>query len=347
MKTEKNDELRADLQQVEQASLRARDLVKQILTFSRKQQQKKEVLLLAAVVGEAVNLLRSSIPVTVDIKQNLDSQARVEVDSGQIHQVVMNLCTNGYQSMPNDFGTLVISVKDRIVDEQDNAQVAGNLKPGKYAVIEIRDNGVGMDEETRNKIFEPYFTTKGYENGTGLGLAVVHGIIKSHKGHITVQSTPGQGTVFQVYLPVTGEPMTDENRIPVAMPLLDEQRIMVVDDEESIRNLMSEILSLEGYRVEAFASGTAAWKALSTDPQDWDLLVTDLTMPGMTGTALSRKVSRLRPDLPIIICTGYNEMTDSNKEEELPITFCLQKPVTMQELLEAVAQALHKKGVKQ
>ncbi len=340
MKVDKESGVLADLQQVEQASLRARELVKQILTFSRKQQQKKEVLLLASVVGEAVNLLRSSIPVTVNIKQNLNSQARVEVDSGQIHQVIMNLCTNGYQSMPERSGTLVISLKDKLAAEQDSSQAAVDLAPGKYALLEIRDDGIGMDEETKNKMFEPYFTTKGVENGTGLGLAVVHGIVKSHQGMITVHSKPGQGTTFRVYLPVSNASLTGNNRVAVDVGRHGNRRIMVVDDEESIRNLMDEILCHGGYRVDVFADGTAAWSAFSADPQAWDMLITDLTMPGMTGAELSRKAARLRPGLPIIICTGYNEMLGSAQEQELPTSVCLQKPVTMQELLEAAAEVL-------
>ena len=340
MKVDKESGVLADLQQVEQASLRARELVRQILTFSRKQQQKKEVLQLASVVGEAVNLLRSSIPVTVDIQQNLDSQARVEVDSGQIHQVIMNLCTNGYQSMPERSGTLVISVKDSTVPARGSSPLTVDLEPGKYAVIEIRDNGIGMDEETQNKMFEPYFTTKGVENGTGLGLAVVHGIVKSHQGTITVDSKPGQGTTFRVYLPVSSASLIENKQVAVDVGGRGNQRIMVVDDEESIRNLMEEILCNGGYRVDVFADGTAAWSALSAEPQAWDLLITDLTMPGMTGAELSRKAARIRPGLPIIICTGYNEMLGSAQGQELTTGVSLQKPVTMQELLEAVAEVL-------
>ncbi len=343
MKTKVKSEQFVYLQQIEKASMRARDLVKQILTFSRKQHQKKKVVQLSSVVDEALAFLRSSIPVSVEIKQELSSSSRVRVDPGQIHQVIVNLCTNGYQSMSDAAGTLTVSLKDVALAPSDIHAASLDLTPGSYVVIEVSDNGTGMNEETMNKIFEPYYTTKDSEKGTGLGLAVVHGIVKSHHGRITVDSEPGRGTTFRVYLPVTdGDEKTDAASSPDIIRT-GNQMIMVVDDEESIRSLLEQMLTYGGYRVQVFPDGTSAWNALSADPMAWDLLITDLTMPNMNGAELTRKAAELRPDMPIILCTGYNEMENGNKEGELPFTTSLQKPITIQELLATAARVLQER----
>jgi PAS domain S-box-containing protein len=341
MKTNVKSEQFVYLQQIEKASMRARDLVKQILTFSRKQHQKKEVVQLSSVVGEAVSLLRSSIPVSVEIKQHLSSRSRVRVDVGQMHQVIINLCTNGYQSMSGSSGTLAISLDDVDLEASDIHAASLDLTPGSYVVIEVGDDGAGMNEETMNKIFEPYFTTKDSEKGTGLGLAVVHGIVKSHHGQIAVHSEPGRGTTFRVYLPATDEDAETNVPPPAGIARKGNQMIMVVDDEESIRSLLDQMLRHGGYRVQVFADGISAWNALSNDPMAWDLLITDLTMPNMNGAELTRKAAQLRPDLPIILCTGYNEMENGDQEGALPFTTCLQKPITIQELLATTARVLH------
>jgi PAS domain S-box-containing protein len=340
MKTNVKSEQFVYLQQIEKASMRARDLVKQILTFSRKQHQKKEVVQLSSVVGEAVSLLRSSIPVSVEIKQHLSSRSRVRVDVGQMHQVIINLCTNGYQSMSGSSGTLAISLDDVDLAASDIHAASLDLTPGSYVVIEVGDDGAGMNEETMNKIFEPYFTTKDSEKGTGLGLAVVHGIVKSHHGQIAVHSEPGRGTTFRVYLPATDEDAETNVPPPAGIARKGNQMIMVVDDEESIRSLLDQMLRHGGYRVQVFADGISAWNALSNDPMAWDLLITDLTMPNMNGAELTRKAAQLRPDLPIILCTGYNEMENGDQEGALPFTTCLQKPITIQELLATTARVL-------
>ncbi len=329
------------LQKIDQASKRARDLVRQILTFSRKQHRKKELVHLSSIVAEAVALLRSSIPVTVEIRQNLSSQACVMVDPGQIHQVIVNLCTNGYQSMADASGTLTICLRDLDVDGNDPDST---LEQGRYVVIEVTDDGTGMDEATRSKIFEPYFTTKDTDKGTGLGLAVVHGIVQSHQGRITVTSAPGQGATFRVYLPVEDGVEEVELQSDAGINHSGDQKIMVVDDEESIRSLLKQMLSYGGYRVDVFADGAAAWEAFSSNPTGWDLIITDLTMPGLTGAELTHKVTQVRPDLPVILCTGYNELENGGRQEELAIRACLQKPVTMQELLSTTGRVLQADG---
>jgi PAS domain S-box-containing protein len=327
------------LQQVEKASKRARDLVKQILTFSRKQHPEKKVLQLAPFIDEALHLLRSSIPVTVKINHNLNSKAKVLIDPGQMQQVVMNLCTNGFQAMPDSSGTLTVSLKDMLIDKYG---VVGDieLEPGEYVALEVSDDGTGMDKATRDKIFDPYFTTKAPDKGTGLGLAVVHGIINSHRGRISVYSESGLGTTFRIYLPVTDGQLSHGISPIHTVDILKDKKIMVVDDEEPIRDLMEQLLTHGGYQVDVFDDGVTAWQALSAGADAWDLLITDLTMPGMTGTELANKVSQLRPGLPIILYTGYGDSLNGSLKKESAISACLQKPVTMQELLTTTSQVL-------
>ncbi|MEN8198506.1 MAG: PAS domain S-box protein [Thermodesulfobacteriota bacterium] len=342
LRSDKETKIFGYLTQIEQASLRARDLIKQILTFSRKQQTEKMVLQLAPVIHEAVTLLRSSIPASVEIREDLASQAKVDIDPGQMHQVVMNLCTNGYQAMVNESGVLTVFLKDVHVGEGDNLENV-DLEPGEYVAIEICDNGQGMTEEMKNKIFEPYYTTKGVEKGTGLGLAVVHGIVTSHQGVISVTSEPGQGTCFGVYLPIT------DNRMNLSSPSLGDEitdveagrKVMVVDDEEVVRELMEQILVHGGYEVEIFDDGATAWEAFASAPETWDVVITDLTMPEMGGVELAEKIGGLRSDIPVILCTGYGEMISAGVGEKgAVISACLQKPVTMQELFRAMGHVL-------
>ncbi len=340
MKVERTSEIFTTLQQVEKASKRARDLVKQILTFSRKQKLEKKVVQLTPIIDEAITLLRSTLPATATINQNLNSQARVLADPGQIHQVVMNLCTNGCQAMEDSSGTLTISLKNILVDEHGLIG-AIDLEPGEYVALEVSDDGIGMDKKTREKIFDPYYSTKGSDKGTGLGLAVVHGIVKSHQGRISVYSEPGLGTTFRVFLPVTEGQLATESHPVEQVNRPENKKIMVVDDEESICNLMQQLLTHGGYQVDTFADGASAWSALAADPTAWDLLITDLTMPEMTGIELARKVSQLSSALPIILYTGYGDVLNGSLEEGLPIRACLQKPVTLQELLSTASTVLH------
>ncbi len=343
LKLDKSSKLFKNLKQVERASIRARELVRQILTFSRKQNPKQEVLPLASVLSEAMTLLRSSIPVTVNIVQNFESHSLVEVDVSQIHQVIMNLCTNAFQAMPDSSGTLTISLKDQVVPDKGTPPEVV-LSPGDYVVVEIHDDGLGMEETVQKKIFAPYFTTRESEQGTGLGLALVRGIVKDHHGQISVSSTPGTGTVFRVFFPVTSKPMSQGTSLQgETQHAGGQQSIVVVDDEESIRNMMKDILLSSGYRVEVFADGLSAWQAMSTDLNDLDLLITDLTMPGLSGVELAGKVREERPEFPVILCTGYNEVfSNCSPDEKQVVSACLQKPLTIQELLSTVAGVLQK-----
>ncbi len=338
LKVGERGELREDLRQVERAARRARELVQQILTFSRKQKQVREAVSLKALVFEALQLLRATIPATVEIQTALESEARVRADPAQMLQLIMNLCANGYQAMPDGRGILTVSLRDR--------QMAGgevvDLKGGHYAVLEVRDTGEGMDEKTRAKIFEPYFSTKEKGKGTGLGLSTVYGIVESHQGRIIVESRPGAGTTFRVFLPVTDETRKSEPPLSPAVGLRGDKRVLVVDDEDDVRLLIQQVLEHGGYQVDCAGSGIEAWQIFRDDPGAWDLLITDQTMPEMTGVELVRLVLEVRPEMPIVLCTGYSSMVDGERARELGISVYLQKPPCVDELLHAVRAALNR-----
>ncbi|BCO08921.1 hypothetical protein GF1_12970 [Desulfolithobacter dissulfuricans] len=331
------------LEKAHLGAVRARDLVRQILAFSRKAEQSKRPLKLVDIISEVVSLLRSTIPASIEIRQDFRSEALVYADETQMHQVILNLCTNAYHAMEHTGGILTLALHDVAVDS-DHPQPGITLDPGRYVRIMVRDTGSGMDEKTMAKIFEPYFTSKEHGKGTGLGMAVVHGIIKDCRGEIVVESAEGHGSTFTIYLPVHGaraiagrEPQAEQ------VDCRGDAQIMVVDDEETIRELVSAFLGQEGYIVEAFENGFAAWDLLSRDPERWDLLISDMTMPGMGGLELVRRVREIRPELPVILCTGYSkDMNEVEKKNELGIGMFLQKPLTRDELLQAVCSVLQK-----
>lgn len=331
-----------DLHQVRKAADRATALVRQILTFSRKQPQEKTPLQVSLVVKEAMKLLRASIPSTIDIRQDIVSQATVMADLTQIHQLVINLCTNAYHAMQERGGLLLVSVKD-VAIEQRIVGSGVDLSPGRYVVLSVSDTGCGIAPEIVPRIFEPYFTTKAQGKGTGLGLAVVHGIVESHHGRIAVYSELGRGAIFSAYLPMIVQEAETEKAAPVAPPRSRAgERIMVVDDESSICDLVCQCLSLSGYRPTAFVNGLEAWQALFMAPNDWDLLLTDQTMPEMTGDQLAAKALQLRPSLPVIICSGYSALLNSEKAKRTGVFAYLQKPVEVNLLLNKVFAAFVK-----
>lgn len=337
-KKEEDEGLREDLQQVRIAADRAATLVRQILTFSRKNPENKQPLQISLIVKEALELLRASIPTTIEIRQEIMSQAVVLADPTQIHQLIMNLATNAYQAMEEKGGVLGVTLKELRVDAD------AELVPGPYVMLSVSDTGGGMEKAVMDRMFEPYFTTKEVGRGTGLGLAVVHGIVKSHKGRIAVYSEPGRGTTFNVYLPiVVCEPAATE--VVDIAPFMSRahERLMVVDDEEKIRDLVSRFLTQAGYRVEAFGNGLQAWQAFSHRPDDWDLILTDQTMPGMTGDQLVAKVLALRPELSVIICSGYSQILSSDEAKKLGGAVFLQKPINRITLLTQVARVLESK----
>ncbi|MCX5864818.1 MAG: response regulator [Deltaproteobacteria bacterium] len=314
----------------------------QILAFSRKAEQQQQPLQISLIVKEALKMLRASIPTTIEIKQNIASTELVMADPTQIHQVIMNLCTNAYHAMRETGGTLAVSLEEVTIGAEDYGYAS--LTPGNYLKLEVSDTGCGIEPEIQEKIFEPYFTTKKPGEGTGMGLAVVHGIVKSHHGHITVYSEQGKGTSFHVYLPLT-------EQLAVALPLETVpqelrgkgEQVLFVDDEEPIRAVVDAILSKNGYQVATFADGRQAWAEFQKNPEQFDLVITDMTMPSMTGAELAQKILASRPQIPIILCTGQSELI--NKEKALAMGICvyLNKPIRMETLLGAARNALEKK----
>ncbi|MFQ6758824.1 MAG: PAS domain S-box protein [Deltaproteobacteria bacterium] len=333
---------RQELDQVLKGAERAKELVQQILAFSRKTEHQKQPLQISLIAKEALKMLRASVPTTIEIKHNINSEGTVLADPTQIHQVIMNLCTNAYHAMRETGGILTISL-DEVELGMEEYRYA-EVKPGRYLRLEVHDTGCGIPQEIRNKIFEPYFTTKKQGEGTGMGLAVVHGIITSHHGHLTVHSEVGKGTSVHVYLP-----MAEQKAVPLAEKKVAEnllghgERILVVDDEEQICDYLGLALQNHGYQVSVFPTGVEAWREFAKQPSRFDLVVTDMTMPYMTGAEFSQKVLSLRPDIPVILCTGHSALIDRQKARAMGICDYLNKPVTQHELLEAIQNNLPKK----
>ena len=334
------DPLSDDLQQILDGANRAKDLVNQILTFSRQHEhaQEHKPLQLQLIIEEALKLMRPSIPTTIEIRKRIDSSCeKVSADATQIHQVIVNLCTNAFQVMEEKGGVLTIELKQVEVNAP-TAKLYSNLLQKKYALLTIRDTGIGMDEATMERIFEPFFTTK-MVDGTGLGLSVVHGIIRSHQGEIIVKSELGKGSTFQVYLPIltdrrqSGE--KDVESIPVG-----QEFILVVDDEEAIIGVMKKMLGRLGYRVIAKNSSIEGLKAFRERPAEYDLVITDLTMPHLTGLELAKEIGKIRSGIPIILMTGYGENIKGDLQKDYGIQAIVGKPIMFRELAAMVRKVI-------
>ena len=331
-----------DSQEVLNAASRARELVQQILTFSRHTEKEKKPVLLQALVKEALKLLRASIPTTIEIRESIDPNCdAISANPTQMHQILMNLGANAYYAMRDTGGILAVSLAE-IDIRPDNYIVKLDLQTGIHLRLEVSDTGTGIEKNQLERIFEPYFTTKPKDEGTGLGLSVVRGIVTSHGGHITVYSEPGQGSTFHVYLPVivkhqaTDEPLSEE-------VLGGTERILLIDDDEIIGCMEKEQLESLGYQVTALTSGIEAAETFRKAPQNIDLVVTDMTMPNITGAELSQELLKIKPDIPIILCTGFSELIDKDKATALGIQEYLMKPVGRKDLARAVRKVLDKK----
>jgi PAS domain S-box-containing protein len=331
-------------QEVLNAANRARELVKQILTFSRHTEKEKKPVLLQALVKEALKLLRASIPTTIEIRESIDPNCEaISANPTQMHQILMNLCTNAYYAMRDKGGILAISLAE--IDITPDYYIANlGLQTGIHLRLEVSDTGTGIEKDKLERIFEPYFTTKPKDEGTGLGLSVVHGIVTSHGGHITVYSVPGQGSTFHVYLPVIVKHQAMDEPLLTEEVLGGTERILLVDDDEIIGCLAKEQLESLGYQVTALTSGLEAAKTFRKAPQNIDLIVTDMTMPNITGAELSQKLLKIKPDIPIILCTGFSELIDKDKATALGIQEYLMKPVGRKDLARAVRKVLDKKN---
>lgn len=329
------------------ASHRAKDLVKQILTFSRREEQKRTPTHLGAVVKESIKLLRSVLPSSIQICARIpDSLPKIMADETQLHQIVVNLATNAAHAMEEMGGRLDILVEEVTVDREMISQ-RPQLKPGRFLRLWVTDTGAGMDEQTLQRIFEPFFTTKETGKGTGLGLAVVHGIVQQHDGAIVVYSVPGKGTSFQIYFPVISASAvaslqaTPNFRSISPPPNQGAGRsVMVVDDDELVLSVSENVLRRAGYRVVPFSDPVLALQAFRETPLAYDLVITDLTMPRMRGTKLAAEMRAIRPGTPIILATGFGGGLETTAFQGAGLFGPLQKPFTSESLLEVVAAAI-------
>jgi PAS domain S-box-containing protein len=336
----KGSQVWENLQEARVGIGRAAELVQQILAFSSSRSRERKPFQVALVVKEALKMLRATLPSTIEIKEDVASNAAVLGDPTQIHQVMMNLCTNAAHAMQDGGGLLAVSLTDVRLGPEAVRPHSG-LQPGPYVKLAVQDTGHGIDSSILDRIFDPFFTTKGPGVGTGLGLAVVHGIVHSHGGAIEVDSPPGRGTIFQVLLPAmksAPEPETVE-----AEPLpRGRERILVVDDEPALALVTKQMLERLGYGVEYRTNGIDALDAFRHQSGDnsFDLVITDMTMPHLTGVDLAGQLHQLKPDLPIILCTGFSDQVDAEKAKGLGIQGCLLKPVVMKDLAHLVRNAL-------
>jgi PAS domain S-box-containing protein len=336
------DPLSYPLDHIIAAGDRAAELISQILTFSRQDPGSEPLSPLKAqsIIKEALKLLRSSFPSTIKLTYQIDSDApAIMADAGQIHQVIMNLCTNARQAIETEHGTIHVEATAVEQDEAAGSLLHPALPTGRYLKISVADSGCGMDEVTRQRIFEPFFTTKPKDRGTGLGLAVVHGIVKKHHGEIGVTSTPGQGTRFEIYLPAIADPKSNAPEQPAPVPGGSE-RIMLVDDERQLTDLLTTTLERLGYQVTAFTDSLEAVRCFRENSGAFDLVITDMTMPNMTGTELAREILALRPLLPIILITGYHEQIDRSKALRIGIREFINKPLRRNILAHSIREIL-------
>lgn len=331
-------ELQSNLAQVLQASHRAASLVQQILTFSRRQPQERRSLQIYPIVREALQMLRSTLPTTIEFRERFSSALpNVMADATQIHQVVVNLCTNAGHAMRGRQGVLTVSLESF---EHTEAEAIVALPLGRYVRLSVQDTGHGMNEELVQRVFEPFFTTKAPGEGSGLGLAVVHGIVQEHRGLITVTSRVGEGTLFVIYLPATESAVVRPAQQKERPAMGQGQHILLVDDERALAEATSKLLSRYGYKLTVFNDSPTALSAFQAAHDSFDMLITDLTMPGMTGPELARQVRAVSPNLPIILTTGSRNDLTVELAREMGILEVFIKPLDYPALLNAIRRLL-------
>jgi len=325
--------------QVLTSAKRARDLVRQILTFSRQAEKEMKPLNMSPVIKETLRFLRASIPTTVEIRQSIQpAQDIINSDPTQLQQILMNLCTNAAHAMKERGGVLEVKLEEHVIHET-TALSHGMLPPGSYRRLTVQDSGHGMDRETLERMFDPYFTTKAKGEGTGLGLAVVHGIVKDHNGAIAVKSLTGQGTTFEVFFPKIESFPAPEAEKKASIPYGTE-RILFVDDEAVLVDMTGKMLETLGYNVVARTSSVEALEAFRANPDRFDLVISDKIMPNMTGFDLAAELIRIRSDIPIILCTGFSEKTDPEKAKRAGIRSIIMKPIIMKDIAAAIRSVL-------
>ncbi|WP_051309731.1 hybrid sensor histidine kinase/response regulator [Desulfogranum japonicum] len=328
-----------NLSEIIKASERAGKLIDQILQFSRQGEKSISNLQIDLIIKEVLKLLRASLPANIDISSNLQQGVMVKADPTQIHQVIMNLCTNAYQALGDDGGEIAISLETVEITARRGVEI-GNISAGSYAKLTVSDNGVGIPEEYLTRIFEPYFTTKSVNQGTGLGLSVVHGIINDHCGAVNVESAPGKGTKFSLYLPEAEPEQTEQGRGAVK-PVFAGGRILIVDDEPPIVNFQTQVLEHLGYHVDAFTRSKDAVVRFNQENGKYDLVISDMGMPEITGLQLFEEFTQINPQVKVLLCTGFSKLVTRENATELGLAGYLAKPFNAEELAIEVSRILH------
>ena len=333
-----------NINEIRTASLRARDVVKQLLSFSRKTDPKKKPVKLVQIVEDALKFLRFSIPASIEIHHNKinDTDDTIFADSTQINQVMINLFTNAAHAMEDAGGVITIGIENICLD-QISTPFYPDLAPGDYVKLTVSDTGTGIDHEVKDRIFDPYFTTKEVGKGSGIGLSVVHGIVKSHNGAIFVDSKFGKGTTFSIFFPVIEEEAVIETESVEKLPTGNE-RILIVDDEESMVDIGRRRLERLGYQVEARTNPIEALELFRANPDQFDLVITDMTMPHLTGDKLVKEILNIRPDIPTVLCTGFSEKIDEEKAKEIGVRQYIEKPFDKHKLSILIRNVLDHPG---
>ena len=340
LKTEMDSELTDYLHQVQKASRRAKDLVLQILTFSRKNDTERHPIQAALTITETLKFTQATLPATVRITQHINAQqTMILADPTEIHQIITNLCTNAFHALPDEKGTITVTL-DNLTITADDLHKHPQLPGGDYLQLTVSDDGCGMDLATQSAIFDPFFTTKEKGQGTGMGLSMVHGIMKEYNGAIKVQSEVGKGSVLHLYFPLIRgiDDLTDNVETPLLVK--GKGRILLVDDEQDLAEMGRNLLELLGYDVVSCTDSIEALKTFKNDPDSFDLVVTDQTMPMMSGMELAREIMKTRPQMPIFLCTGYSSFVSQQDAKQLGIREFFLKPISAEELSQAIHRHL-------
>ncbi len=321
---EEDSSIKEDLKEIHTAGLRARDLVQQILSFARQSDDEVYSIQPIHILKEALKLLRSTVPSSIDIRQDLVSKSYIIGSGIQMHQVIMNLCTNAAHAMEKDGGVLKISLKDAVFNEKQE-MLGMELKSGDYLELKVSDTGNGMSQETCESIFEPYFTTKPMGEGTGMGLATVYGIVKQYGGGLQVDSEPGKGSIFTIFLPVSIDPKKKQEQ-KTSPPPTGVERILIIDDEISITKMLKKTIDKLGYETVVETNSLNALKLFQSKPDYFDLVITDMTMPMLEGDRLSKEILKIKPDIPILLCTGFSKKVSKDTVSQIGIKGVIKKP---------------------
>lgn len=340
---EKDSEIAEYLTMIQESGKRAAELVKQVLTFSRKNTVELQPLLPHLIVKEAMKMLHSTLPSTVSITEEIDAQCgEIIADPTHIHQIIVNLVTNAFHSLENETGSLSVNMSRKELTQQD-AQNPEEI-PGPYVVLTVSDTGHGMDQSTIERIFEPFFTTKEVGKGTGMGLSIIYGLVKDYNGFIRVESEPGKGSTFQVYFPALQQPQVEQEKQEDAGPIpTGTERIMLIDDEEALVSMYNRLLERLGYTVTTFSNGRTALEAFQSAPEDVDLILSDQAMPGLAGADMAREILATKPNFPIVLLTGFSSAVSEEEALNMGIKKYMRKPVDMAELGRVVRQLLDEK----